>query len=234
MKKILFSIFLVIVLFSPSYADQSDLYDQFIGEKITYRIKSLGVHAANADLSFEGTAKIDGQDVYLLTFHAKGANFLDIEKIYVNKQDFYPVRVERDLNILGSKEKITESYDQENFVVTIEKKVEDKEKAEEKVIKKTGKIDNIYCFIYRFRAEEEFEIGKSFEMNLPTKDVSIKIAKKTKVKALKKVYEAYYFQTVPRQYEVWFDVSSDKIPIRIDKPAIIGGTSMVMTEYKKQ
>lgn len=233
MKKALLSLALIIILFSPSHADQQDLYSSFVGEQITYRIKSLGVHAANATLSIEGTEMINGQEAYVLMFQAKALNFLDIEKIYADKQTFYPLRVERNLNIFGSKEKIVESYDQEKFVVTIEKKVEGKKKSEKNIIKKKGKIDNIYCFIYRFRANEEFKIGKSFEMNLPTKDVSIKIAKKTKMKAGKKTYEAYYLQTVPKQYRVWFDASSDKIPIRIDKPAMIGGTSMVMTKYEK-
>lgn len=217
-----------------AFAQASDSsYDQFNGEQITYWIKSLGVNQGDATLSFDGTATINGQEVYLLTFKATARNFLDVEKIYADKKDFYPVRVERDLNIWGSKEKITESYDQTKFIVTVEKRTESSPNPEKTVIKKEGRIDNIYCFIYRFRKNKIFDIGNSFKMNLPTKDVSIKIAKKTNLKIDGKSYETYYLHTVPTQYQLWFDTLDDVIPLRIDKPAVFGGTSMVMTGYKK-
>ena len=132
-----------------------------------------------------------------------------------------------------NKKKIVEFYDQENFVVIIEKTVEGKDAPEKTVIKKEDRIDNIYCFIYRVRNKNSFKVGNSFKMNLPTKDVSVKIAKKRKIKAAGKRYWAYYLHTVPAQYRLWFTESDGEIPIRIDKPAAFGGTSMLMTEYKK-
>ncbi len=233
MKKILFISFLLLFVCTNVNAQDTKglTYDSLKGEQIDYHVRSLGMHAANAILTFEGKATLEGKEVYLITFEAKGSNFLDSEKIYADSETLYPIRVVRDLNIFGTKEKIVESYDQKKFVVNIEKKVKGK-KPEKTVIQKKGKIDNIYCFIYRFRINGKFKIGNSIKMNLPTKDVSVKIAQKKKMKAAGKVYPVYYLHTVPSQYKLWLEADNVKIPIRIDKPAAIGGTSMRMDKYK--
>jgi hypothetical protein len=207
-------------------------YQQFLSEQINFNIRSLGVRAGGATLVFEGLTELNGREVYLLTFEATAMNFLDKERIYADKEYFYPIRVTRDLNIWGSQEQIVEDYDQENYSVRVVKRVKGQDDPEEVVIQKDGKIDNIYCFIYRFRTQNDVQIGQSLKMNLPTKDVMMNVVRQTQIKAAGQTFDAYYLNTVPSEYSVWFDVSAERLPLRIDKGGFIGGTSMVLTNYE--
>lgn len=224
-------VFVAICSASSGALAQQSGYDRFIGEVIGYDVRSLGVKQAEAVLEIQGRANVSGRDVYVLSFQAKGSNFFDSEKIYADQKDLFPLRVERDLNIFGSLEKITEVYDQEKFIVTITKTTKDGSRTENIVLRKKARIDNIYCFIYRYRLLGDFKIGSSLRLNLPTKDVSVKIAKKTTLDAAGKTFSAFFLETVPSQYRMWFDISKDKLPLRIDKPAMVAGTSMIMTSY---
>src|SRR3989338_9799472 len=61
------------------------------GETVQFVIKSLGVKAGEATLVFEGLQKLGNKEVYLISFRATSANFLDEEKIYADKDTFYPI-----------------------------------------------------------------------------------------------------------------------------------------------
>jgi hypothetical protein len=169
-------------------------------------------------------------DVILLTFTAHSLNFFDEEKIYMDPQTFFPIIVERDINVFGKKETIIERYQSDKGIVTLTKKSGDETSQEE--IKKTGKLDNIYCFIYRYRLKGTFKVGDSLNINLPTKDVVMKVKKKTKIKAAGETHEAYFLETEPSQFSVWFEAGEKKIPLRIDGAAGIGQAVMIMTEFK--
>ncbi|MDP8211972.1 MAG: DUF3108 domain-containing protein [Candidatus Zapsychrus exili] len=209
-------------ILSPSYASVS-------GEIITYNIKKLGLKAGETTIVYGGPTKLDGKDTILITVTADGFNFFDEEKIYLDPVSFYPVVVKRNLNIFGNKEKINEYYDQQKSevrIVNITKK-------EELVIKKSGKIDNIYGFIYRYRNKGEFEIGKKIDMQLPTQDVSLSFKKRTTIKAAGLKYDAFYMQGNPGNIKIWFDLSDEKIPVRIDGAIGFGSTKMIMKRYEK-
>ena len=201
------------------------------GETIRFVIKSLGVKAGEATLVFEGLQKLDNKEVYLITFRATSANFLDMENIYVDKDTFYPIAVKRDLNIWGKKEKIDEEYDQVKGIITIKKQVGTK--TSEQVIRKKGPIDNIYCFIYRYRRGGDFKIGDAFQIHLPTTDVTIALQKMDKLKMAGKTYETYFMQSQPSKYKVWFDTSDKKIPLRINGAVGINDTAMLMVDYQE-
>ncbi|MFA5059872.1 MAG: DUF3108 domain-containing protein [Candidatus Omnitrophota bacterium] len=200
------------------------------GETIKYSIKNLGINAGEATITFEGIKKINGKDFLLIVFKANAINFFDEEKIYSDPETFYPLIVERDLNIFGKKEKITEVYDQKNGVIRIIKKAGGK--TTEQTISKQGAIDNIYCFIYRYRQSGKFQVGESFSVKLPTKDVIINLVKETKIKAAGKEYSSYYLQTNPAQYKVWIDTSEKKVPLRINGAVGVSSTAMIMNAYQ--
>ena len=234
MKKIyslivlLFGVFLFV---QPLAFAQDAGYEQFLGEIISYDVRSLAMKMADARIELKGLVNIDGRDAYLITFEAKGSNFFDSEKIYADTKDLYPLRVERDVTYLGSIEKIIEAYDQDKFVVTITKTTQAKPTPENSVIQKKGKIDNLYCFIYRYRLMGNFQLGSSLRLNLPTKDVSVKIVKKMNLDAAGKTFTTFFLETTPAQYRLWFDTSKKKILLRVDKPAMVGGTIMIMNNY---
>ena len=200
------------------------------GETIKYDIKTLGVKAGEAALQFEGLQKLDGKDAYLIVFTATSANFFDEEKIYADPKSFYPLAVMRELNIWGKKEKITEIYNKEKGIIKITKLSHNR--TTEEIIEKEGAIDNIYCFIYRYRKTGRFHIGDALSIRLPTRDVKINLLKMTTLSAAGKKHPAYYMQSDPAKYKIWFDTSGKKIPLRINGAVGINDTAMIMREYQ--
>lgn len=201
------------------------------GEVITYAIKKLAVKAGDATLTFEGETTIDGRTVYLIIFKADGFNFYDEEKIYVATDTFAPVKVLRDLNIFGNKEKITEDYLTKEGKIVISKTADGKTTQE--VIQKDGQIDNIYGVIYRYRANGAFTIGDQVNLRLPTKDIILKLEKAVQIKAAGKLYQSFFMTSVPSKYQVWFDSSEQKIPLRINGAVGMANTTMIMRDYNQ-
>ncbi len=204
--------------------------NDFVGEKITYSIKQLGLKAGEAILTFEGPAAREDKDYLLIVFKATGINFLDSEKIYADPASLLPQIVERDLNIFGKKEQIIEYYEPQNGKVRVVKTVSGK--TTEQVITKKGELDNIYCFIYRYRRDAEFKAGESLAINLPTMDLRIKLTEKVDIATAGKNYQAFFMQSTPSKYKLWFDVSRQKIPLRIDGAVGVGSTTMTMKSYE--
>lgn len=202
------------------------------GEKITYAIRKLNVKAGDATLIFNGPAKLDNRDCMLITFTADGLNFYDEEKIYVDPQSYFPLRVQRDLNIWGKKEKITEDYLPGEGLVKITKVA--RGKTSQQTINKSGNIDNIYAFIFRYRKSGSFKLNEELSLKLPTQDVTLKLEEITNVKAADKDYTAYFMKSDPAKYQIWFDASERKIPLRINGAVGFGNTAMIMTEYREK
>lgn len=220
----------LLISYPSSLKAQEESFLPFLeGEKIVYAIKKLGIKAGEAVLNFNGIKKLDGRDVYVITFTSQGFNFFDEEKIYVDPKSFLPVRVERDLDIFGKKEKITEYYEPDNERVRIVKTA--KGKTTEQIIPKRGPIDNIYCFIYRYRRDGRFQIGDTLEVHLPTTDVTLSLVEEKKIKAGGRDFDAFFMQSTPKKYKIWFDSGAEKIPLRIDGAVGFGKTAMIMTEY---
>lgn len=220
---------IISVTFCPMANAANDVND-FVGEKITYAIKQMGFKAGEAVLSFEGPATRENKDFMLIVFKASGMNFMDSEKIYADPQTLFPQIVERDLNIFGKKEQIVEYYEPQNGKVRVVKTASGK--TTEQVITKKGELDNIYCFIYRYRRDADFKMGESLAINLPTMDLRIKLTEKVDVAAGGKNYQAFFMQSTPSKYKLWFDVSRQKIPLRIDGAVGVGSTTMTMKSYE--
>ena len=201
------------------------------GESIHYDIRKFGVKVGDAEFVFKGPATKDNKPFLLLTFTSRAMKFLDEEKIYMDPTTFYPMIVERDLNIFGKKEKIREDYVHEAGEVRITKSANGK--TIRQVVHKTGPIDNVYCFIYRFRQKKEMKENQAVLMNLPTKDVVVKFLRQEKLKINGKNTDAVLMESDPSGYDVWFDVSPAKIPLRIDGSLGLARTSLIYTSTDK-
>lgn len=199
------------------------------GETIQYDIKKLKIRAGQASLTFHGLVSIDGQSALLITFTGTGLKFSDEEKIYVDPRTFLPQRVERDLNIFGKKEKIIEYYNSREGSVRIVKIA--KGETTEQVIKRSVPLDNIYCFIFRYRVSGKFTPGETFQIHLPTKDVQFQVQKPRGLQIGEKEIAAHYLQSDTAQYRVWFDPGARKVPLRIDGAIGFGKTAMILRKY---
>ena len=226
------SLALAVLFFTvtPSWAAENRVLLPFRpGETAQYDIKKLKMRVGQASLTFHGLVSLEGQSAFLITFTSKGMKFFDEEKIYVDPRTFLPKRVERDLNIFGKKERIVEHYNAKEGTVRIVKTA--KGKTTEQVIKRSVPLDNIYCFIFRYRAAGKFTTGESFAIHLPTKDVQFQVQQSRTIQVGEKELNAHYLQSDPAQYRVWFDTRAHKVPLRIDGAIGFGNTAMILKKY---
>ena len=202
------------------------------GETIRFSVKQMAVKAGEATLVFKGETYRDGKKYTLIVFTAKGFNFYDEERIFVDGKTFLPQIVMRDLNIFGGREQIMEEYDQVKGTIKVTKMLEGHEPTSV-VIKKNAPIDNIYGFIYRYRMQEKLVKDETFDIHLPTLDVKISGVKDVDFNAAGKAYKAVLLSSVPSKYSIWMDKSEKRLPLRIGGAIGIANTMMTMIEYKE-
>jgi len=167
----------------------------------------------------------------LITMTVRAFRFYDQEKIYVDPTNYYPIIVERDLNLWGKKERIIEKYDHNKNLLRIIKET-DKEKTESVIVKK-GPIDNIYSFLYRYRQNGEFQEGEKIVLNLPTKEIQIKLVENTHIKVGRIKQDAFLFKSSPKRMKIWFGTTEEHWPLRIDGALGFGKTSLILRSTSK-
>ncbi|HLF18033.1 MAG TPA: DUF3108 domain-containing protein [Candidatus Omnitrophota bacterium] len=214
---------LIVLLSSSSFAAV------FVpGETITYQIKKANLTVGKVIVRYHGITPLEGRDYILVTVDTAALRMRDTEKIYLDPQSFYPAIIERDIDMWGKKESITERYREDGYVRII-KVAKGKREAFE--IKKPQRLDNIYAFIYRYRVSGQFKPGEKLEMTLPTKDVMIGFAGREKIEAVGQEHETYYLEGNDKDYQIWFDTTERRIPLRIKGSVGFGKTSLVMESY---
>ncbi len=201
------------------------------GEVIRYTVKQAGVKAGEATLTFSGETYRDGKKYTLIIFSAKGFNFFDEERIFVDGNTFLPRLVIRDINIFGNKEKIMEEYDQVTGSITVTKIAG--ERTTVQVLDKKGAVDNIYGFIYRYRRETAVDSPQKFDVHLPTLNVTIAPVHDLDFNAAGKTYKATLLRSVPSKYSIWMDKSEKRLPLRIAGAIGVANTVMTMIGYKE-
>lgn len=199
-------------------------------EVIHYDIKKLGLTVGQATLAFEGEVSLDGQSVILIIFTAKALKVYDEERIYLHLETGYPLMVHRDIDVWGKQEMIEERYESDQGRVVITKTV--KGKSSQHIIEKSGRLDNIYAFIYRYRQNGIFQKGEAIHLNLPTADVDIRLLDQRQIMIDSVKRSAYFLQSHPKKYALWFGIGADKLPLRIDGAVVGGKTAMVMTSVQ--
>ncbi|OGX07853.1 MAG: hypothetical protein A2Z88_05455 [Omnitrophica WOR_2 bacterium GWA2_47_8] len=196
-------------------------------EEYQYAIKKFGVSAGAASLAFR-EEDLNGQKVPCVVFTAKSLNFFDEEKIYMDPKTFYPTAVKRDLNIFGKREKIDEYYDHQKGEIKIVKDV--KGQKEVRTLQKQGPIDNLYCFLYRFRQQPLPKPGTAMTIRLPTKDVRIVFEGEENFKVGREKVKSYVLESDPSQYKIWLDKGAKRVPLRIDGAMGAISSSLVIKE----
>ncbi len=200
-------------------------------ETIHYAIMQMGIEVGEASLRNVGPETYQGKHTFLIIFKAQALNFLDEERIYTDPLSFYPLFVQRNLNIFGQREKILEVYDRAKDEVRVTKTVGGKNT--ERVLKRTGPIDNIYGFILRYRRNGSFKIGDVLNVSLPTTDVKIELVRRVNLQLQGKQYDSFFMQSRPAKYKIWFDSTAQKWPLRISGAIGIANTAMEMTSHEE-
>lgn len=220
-RKIVITLFFFCFILSP----------QVRAETIYYSIRQTGFDG-EARLTMIGPKDHKGHKTLLIVFKAHGVNFSDEENIYVDPVTYKPLFVERhfSLSVFGQGQ-TSEDYVSSKGGILITKT--DGNRVTQQVINKVGAVDNIYGFIYRYRKEGSFKIGDVLNMTLPTKDLKIRLVKRVVLKIGRKSYDSYYMQSQPVRYQIWFDTSKHKWPLRITGTIGFLNSVMTMTGYEE-
>jgi hypothetical protein len=200
------------------------------GEKIVYSVKVGPVKMGTATLTYLGKTNLAGRDLETIEFKTTGLNFLDIEKIFAEPETFYPVRVERKINLWGKKMEIVEDYDTKDNSWKLTKN--EGGKITQEVFRNDSRVQNIISVVYYYRQMAKLELGKPVEFNFSSAKVKMEMKKMVDFSFRGKVYRAYLLESVPRKYRVWLDTGERRLPLRIDGSLVgFGSTAMIMREY---
>jgi len=197
-----------------------------IGEKFLYQVDFNGIKVGTIELEYQGRKKIDKiwQDVIRVTSNVKILKLFQIESeevVYMDKDTYLPLKVQRKVKFLGREESILEEYQQKEGWVKI---IQTKDKTtEERLIKVNPPIHNILIlyFLYPLDLKDE-AIGKTYEFNLPTRKISVRLKEARKISRYGKGREEFYiWEGSPRRFEVWLK-KTERLPLRVEIPAFLG------------
>jgi hypothetical protein len=196
-----------------------------IDEKIPYQVRFNGVRVGKIELEYKGRQKLgkDLQDILVVSSCVRILGLFEIEsreKVYVDVNTHLPLKVEREVKFLGRQESILEEYSQKEGWLKL---TQTKGKTtEERSIKVNPPIHNILIlyFLYPLDLKDE-AIGKTYEFNLPTRKISIKLKEARKISTHKGIEEFYIWEGSPRRFKVWLK-KTERLPWRVEIPAFLG------------
>lgn len=197
------------------------------GEKIVFVVKMGPIKMGTSTLTYLGKTSFNGKEAEEIIFETTGLNFFDRERILAEPESFYPVRVERTVNIWGSKMQINEDYSVNSWKLV---KTEGT-KVTQQTFNNTGRVQNFISIVYFYRKMEELKTGSelSFNFNAPVK---MQIKGIVDFPLADKTYKAYLLESVPAKYRVWLDSTEKRLPLRIDGSlAGFSSLALIMREH---
>jgi len=200
-----------------------------VGEKLKYFIYSTGIKVGEVNITYVGRRdfKEKSRDVVLVEARAPG--FTDREEIWGSIETFSPVKVERDIKLLGEDINITEEYDENTNEVLITRR--GRKTTSQRIISK-GKISNIMLLLYHFRHKKNgYKTGDRFGFNLPTQRLEMLIDTITTINVPKGRYQALFVKSIPSRFKVWLS-NKDMIPLRIQGAIGFGNTYLDLKEIE--
>lgn len=211
-----------------SASNNSVKQPNYRGEKIIYDVMLGNLRLGRMRFSNIGNTLLNGRILNLMVTETKLTRFSDTERIYSDPKTLLPVKVERDILNIFTREKITEYYDQDNFTVTILKKKGAKQ--EHLTIKKDDFIHNAALLPYYVRHTPNLAVGRIIIANLPTRRLEIELVSEEEITVPAGTFKAYHFTSTPRQIDIWISADKRRIPLKIQSSGALG-YSMVMKEY---
>jgi hypothetical protein len=196
-------------------------------ERILFTIHPFGGTAEYKDF---GVVSTDSGKARFVTFQTHVMGFDDMEKIYSSPNDLLALKVERDVQGWFGSENIIESYDQNNYTVTIDK-YKGKKKVNEQVLNSDGPIYNPVMVPLYPRSIASLYIGWNFLFRIP-KAFHVTLASIDTIRVYGHTYQAYHFISSPDKVEVWMNKDEPCIPLKIRGKGAFAYT-LLMKEYSK-
>jgi len=227
---------LILLLSFPAFAqDASPIEKRFNGKaELFYDVVSGGKKSGYVKWRYQGKDALGGKqvDVLRIDSEAKILAFFDLnshETIYLESKSYLPVKVERNLVFFGSKEVITEDYDQDKGLVNIAKSVGAKP-VRLQALRQDKPICHIMALLYFFPAAEHLAPGQKFDFNLPTAKVHVEVKSLTKIKIGNQEREAFFLVgTGGKRFNVWLDKEM-LVPLRLEFLFPIGRIEIVRSD----
>ncbi len=212
MRRGAFVLFLLLCLVSAASPSE------YKGEEITYAISPIG-RAEYRDL---GPVDLEGRTLNFITFRTIIPGFDDMEKIYADPETGLPVRVERNISWVFSKENLTEEYSAAQHTLVIRKFIGGKQVKEYKFTA-DGPIHNAVLLPFYLRRVENLAPGWSCVIRLP-QEFKVSLVSLDDIDVSGKKYKAYHFISEPRKFEIWISSDASRIPLVIKDIGGLGYT----------
>lgn len=196
------------------------------GEQFVYDVYYKKLRIGKSMLTFNGEKKINGRDVYHVTFITRMHGFEDAEDIYADKDTFLPLIVSRRIEKMGSlTTKILEEYDQEAFKIKVTKC--SAFLSTEFVIQRDGPIYNAILLPYYYRTKRAFAKDEKFHAILPTTSFDVILRGEEVMTTKLGKISAYVFEGVPSKFTFWLSADEKKIPLKIENHTTWGYTFLI-------
>ena len=196
----------------------------YAGESILYLISPLG----RSEYHNLGVVDIKGTKVNLVTFRTKVLFVDDLEKIYSDPETLLPLKIERTISKLWSKENITEEYDQKNFTVTY-RKLKGNKIIYEKIVKAKGPVHNAITLPFYLRGRSDLKIGWHFTARVPA-EFELKLVSIDQIKTPAGKFQAYHFKSIPDKFEIWINKNNPRVPLKIQGKGVFD-YALLMKQY---
>jgi hypothetical protein len=198
------------------------------GEELVFDIYYKKVKLGKSTLTFHGEKKIDGIDLYLITFCTDVPGFSDKEEIYAYKETFLPYRIVRKIKRGGAFPiKIWEDYDQESFKVDIKERGTILTK--KRTIQKERPIYNPLLLTYLYRTKPFTVNPTKLKISIPMSDFDVVAKGKEMVTTCLGKRLAYVFKGEPSKFTFWLSADKEKIPVKIKGHNLLDYCFMIKT-----
>jgi len=187
-------------------------------QKLVYKVYANGIPSGHIEWEYLGQKVINGKVAEVLSVNSntsilKFLNLTSKEKVFLDRNTYLPLKVERDIVFFGKKELIQEIYNQDQGYVKITKS-NDRDK--ESIFYCDKPIHNILALLYFFPEDIDLEKGEWITFNLPTQKVKIKfIRERILVKDGKRLDCYFLIGQGAKRFNLWLDKES-RLPLRID------------------
>ncbi len=199
------------------------------GERIDFDVYMFNFKIGSSFIHFLGETNELDQLNYLIESVTDTVNYKGTERIFVDPDNFYPLRVERKLAMGWDKEEITEIYDIENKSVTI-KKIKNSKQIPDLVIEKPTVIQNSVSLLYYCRLIEDFSSGKTISVNLPTKSYELEIKEPVTLDVSFGKHDAYVLEDKKGAFRIWISTDENHFPLKFEYSSFMNKYSMRMRD----
>ncbi|MBM3250580.1 MAG: hypothetical protein FJZ09_07090 [Candidatus Omnitrophica bacterium] len=223
-KKILIPVFFI--LLSGNASSGQDLHSGAV-EKFEYLVRYNGMKVGKVEveyLSRTGAVKA-GQEIISLNSDVRILKLFSLksrEKFYIDAQTYFPRKVERDLELLGGKEKILEEYNQKKGLVRMIKTADGSTK--EELIRQQPPIHNITALLFFFPRDVALKEGSSVYFNLPNRRLEMKVVR-CKDKTCAAANKVFLLEAPAKKIKLWLE-GEKRVPLRIEFPSFLGRISI--------